>query len=367
MMLYMAKIVIDARESGTSTGRYVDKLIEYLHKIPSDHEMIVLTKKHRTTFMRGIAPGFSVVETPYNEFGFGEQTGLLRQIKSLKPDLVHFAIVQQPVLYHGRVVTTMHDLTTIRFKNPSKNSVVFTFKQFVYGWVNKIAAKKSTAVIAISEYTKNDVVQYTGVSPSKVHVILESADKIKEPSEPVKGLGGKKFIMYVGRPTPHKNLGRLIEAFSVLQKDQPDLHLVLAGKKDSLYEAHERTVHEKNIQNVIFTGFISEGQLRWLYENTACYVFPSLSEGFGLPGLEAMIHGTPVASSNATCLPEIYGDAAEYFDPLDSRGMAAAIANVLSNPELKNKLIKRGHTQVAKYSWQRMANQTFDIYQDVLS
>jgi glycosyltransferase involved in cell wall biosynthesis len=117
---------------------------------------------------------------------------------------------------------------------------------------------------------------------------------------------------------------------------------------------------------VIFTGYVSEGRLRWLYEHAAAYVFPSLSEGFGLPPLEAMIHGAPVVSSNATCLPEIYGDAAHYFDPTDVSDMAKKIDDVLSNPKLREELVEKGKIQVKKYSWKRMTEQTLDVYKKVL-
>jgi len=112
---------------------------------------------------------------------------------------------------------------------------------------------------------------------------------------------------------------------------------------------------------------VSEGQLRWLYENTAAYIFPSLSEGFGLPGLEAMAHGAPVVSSNATCLPEIYGNAAHYFDPLDINDIANKTNDVLTNSDLRNELIKKGKTQAAKYSWQQMAKQTLEVYKKALN
>jgi hypothetical protein len=114
----MSKIVIDARESGTSTGRYVDKLIEYLRQLKPEHEVVLLAKKHRLDYLKSIAPSFKTVATPYREFTFGEQVGFKRQIDSLHADLVHFPMVQQPVWYRGRVVTTMQDLTGIRFRNP---------------------------------------------------------------------------------------------------------------------------------------------------------------------------------------------------------------------------------------------------------
>ncbi len=363
----MQKIVIDARESGTSTGRYIDKLIEYLHPLNPPYEIIILTKPHRVEFVRQTAPTFQVLESTYEEFTFEEQLGFKKQLESLSPDLVHFGMVQQPVLYRGSVVTTMHDLTTIRFRNPSKNAIVFTVKQRVYKWVNKAAARKSRRVIAISEFVKNDVVELTKIDPSKVVVTYEAADQIKDVPSPVGDLTGKQFIMYVGRPLPHKNLDRLIEAFQLLQQTHPDLHLVLAGKKDSLYENYERDAQTKGIKNIIFTDFVSEGQLRWLYENTAAYVVPSLSEGFGLPGLEAMANGAPVASSNLTCLPEIYGDGAVYFDPTSSEAIATSVKRLLEDAPYAGKLRQAGKDQAARYSWDRMARQTLDVYTAVLN
>jgi glycosyltransferase involved in cell wall biosynthesis len=168
--------------------------------------------------------------------------------------------------------------------------------------------------------------------------------------------------MYVGRPAPHKNLERLVEAFKILQTQHPTLKLVLAGKKDVHYEK----IAKQNIPGVLLTDFVTEGQLRWLYENCAAYVFPSMSEGFGLPGLEAMTHGAPVVSSNATCLPEIYGQAAHYFDPLDTADMAAKISEVLSDGALREKLTKTGKAQAAKYSWAKTAGQTLEVYEKVL-
>lgn len=208
---------------------------------------------------------------------------------------------------------------------------------------------------------------YTGISPDKVNVTYEAADAITLDAEPVAELLDQKFIMYIGRPTPHKNLSRLIDAFSKLKLTHPHLKLVLAGKKDVLYEAHEAEVRQKDIPDVFFTGFISDGQLRWLYENCQAYIFPSLSEGFGLPGLEAMRHGAPVVSSNATCLPEVYGEAAHYFNPINTDDIAAKISEVLHDNQLRNSLIEKGRAQAEKYSWRRMAEQTLDVYNAVLS
>jgi glycosyltransferase involved in cell wall biosynthesis len=360
------KIVIDARESGTTTGRYIDKLIEHMDKLEPQHQIIVLTHAERTEFFANAAPNFVIVQTPFKEFSFDEQIGFLRQLRGLKADLVHFGMVQQPVMYHGDTITTMHDLTTARFTNPDKNPVVFKMKQLVYKWVNKTAARKSAAIITPTQFVKDDVAQFAGINPEKITVTYEAADFINDAPEAIPGLEGKQFIMYLGRPTPHKNLARLIDAFKELQQSHPDLHLVLAGKKDANYRRHEARVAAEQITNITFTDFISEGQLRWLYQNCAAYIFPSLSEGFGLPGLEAMVHGAPVVSSNATCLPEVYGDAAHYFDPLSVNDMATQIAAVIDDADTRSKLIEKGAKQAKKYSWDHMARQTLDLYQSVL-
>lgn len=362
----MKRIVIDNRISGTTTGRYSDKLVEYLHKLKPDYEVVVLAHKNRLDFMRKIAPNFKIVESNFADFSFGEQIGLLKQLKGLKADLVHFPMVQQPIRYKGAKVTSMLDLTTIRYKNPTKNKAIFTAKQKVYLYVNKHAAKTSKHIITISNYVRDELIKIFKIDPSKISTTYNAADKINEAAEPIKNLADKQFIFYTGRPQPHKNLGRLIRAFLILQKTFPDLQLVLSGKKDALYDQQEQQVRDRGIKNVVFTGFTTEAELKWLYENTLAYVFPSLSEGFGLPGLEAMVHGAPVVSSNATCLPEIYGEAALYFDPLDIDDMASKISRVIQSESLRKDLVIKGYAQAKKYSWDKMAKQTLEIYKKVL-
>ncbi len=360
------KIVIDARELRTSTGRYVERLLHYLQQIDTMHDYVVLLKPQDVAGWQPSNPRFSVVAAPHKEFTFGEQLGFKKQVAGLRADLVHFTMVQQPILYKGRVVTTIHDLTTVRFLNPDKNSFVLRLKQQVYRQVIRRAARKSLAVITPTQFVKDDVVRFSGIDPNKVTVTYEAADQITVAAEPMMDLEGKKFVMYVGRPTPHKNLERLIDAFELLRAQHPDLRLVLSGKKDANYQRIADGVTARGLKNIVFTDFVSEGQLRWLYEHCAVYVFPSLSEGFGLPALEAMAHGAPVASSNATCLPEIYGDAAHYFDPLDTQAMADAINEVLTDKALRQKLITLGKKQSDTYSWQRMAKQTLAIYNRAL-
>ncbi len=360
------KVVVDARESGTSTGRYIDKLIEYLAKLETDISFEIITKPKRVEYIRNIAPSFSVISADIKEFTFDEQLRFNSLLKSLKADLVHFGMVQQPILYKGKVITSVQDLTTLRFNNPSKNLVVFKFKQLIYRFVVLIAIKKSKAIISPSKFVKDDLIRFSGAKENKFFVTYYSADKINESSKEINYLKRKNFIMYVGRPTPHKNLEGLVKAFRLVKKDYPDFLLVLAGKKDANYLGIEKLVNSLGVKDVYFTDFMSDGQLRWLYENTKAYVFPSFSEGFGLPSLEAMAHGAPVVSSNTTCLPEINGKAAVYFNPKDINDMAEKIESVISNETLRKELIQRGYKQLKKYSWTKTAQETLNIYNSVL-
>ncbi|MBI1857022.1 glycosyltransferase family 4 protein [Candidatus Saccharibacteria bacterium] len=363
----MKKIVIDAREfGGTGGGTYLKHLLQKLQEIDNNHKYVVLLKPKDMDSWKPVNRKFEKLQCNYKEFTFAEQIGLFKQLRSLKADLVHFPMTQQPVLYRGKVVTTINDLTTVRFRNPSKNWLIFTIKRWVYKWVALVAARKSKALLTYTEFVKNDVAKFAHVNSRKITVTYLAADKITEEPRPVENLENVQFIMYVGRPQPHKNLDRLVEAFTLIKQTHPELKLVLAGKKDVLYRRIATKIKYRKIPDIIFTGFVDEGQLRWLYEHTACYVFPSLSEGFGLPGLEAMNHGAPVVSSNATCLPEVYGDAAEYFDPLNVEEMAQAIAKVIDKPKRRDELVALGKKQANKYSWQRMAEQTLAVYKEAL-
>jgi glycosyltransferase involved in cell wall biosynthesis len=272
---------------------------------------------------------------------------------------------QQPVFYKGRTVTTFHDLTLIRTYNVDKNWLVYHVKQLIGRWIFYQAAHKTTQIITPTEYTKQDLIKFAKISAKKITVTYESADIKKDEAKPMK-LPFKKFILYVGKQSAYKNIRRLGEAHHKLLAKYPDLGLVLANPKDKAVLMNEAYFKEKGFTNIYYPGRVYNPDLAWLYPNCACYVFPSFMEGFGLPGIEAMGLGAPVVSSNATCLPEVYGDAALYFNPLDVDDMAAKIDQVLSNDKLRSDLIKRGSKQFNKYSWKKMAEETHSVYMKAL-
>lgn len=368
----MSHIAIDARIINSSTGRYVERLLHYLQKIDTTNHYTVLVRKKDERYWQPSAANFSVKVADFADYSFAEQLGFKKLLDELRPDLVHFCMPQQPILYTGKTVTTIHDLTLLTTYMSDKNWLIYHAKQLVGKFVFKRVAKKSQVVITPTEYVKNDIVQFAGIHPEKVTVTLEAAEKVSsKTSEPYLPMKNKQFIMYVGSQSDYKNVRKLIESHQQLLPSYPELQLVLVGKTTGKAGApagrNKAWSEGQEHTNVTFTGFVPDEQLAWLYEHTRAYVFPSLTEGFGLPGLEAMVYGAPVASSNATCLPEVYGDAAEYFDPKSVEDITRAINRILTDENLREKLIERGYERAKLYSWQRMAEQTHAAYLRILS
>jgi glycosyltransferase involved in cell wall biosynthesis len=172
----------------------------------------------------------------------------------------------------------------------------------------------------------------------------------------------RPYLLYVGNPYPHKNLERLIKAFSFLQKENQDLFLVFVGKDDFFYRRLHQIAEKEKVANIVFAGQVSDGDLDILYKKAKLYVFPSLYEGFGIPPLEAMAKGVPVASSDHACMREVLGDSAFYFDAREEKNIADGIRKLLKDDKLQKELVRKGYLQIQKYSWKKMAEETLEIY-----
>lgn len=363
-------IVIDARIRQSSTGRYTDRLIEHLQVIDTENQYTILLKKDDP--WTPTVSNFTAQVCDYKQFSFNpiDQIKFSLQLYRLKPDLVHFTMTQQPLFYFGKIITTTHDLTMLRYMRPSRFPAwLHGIGMWLYSFLFWFAHRKSTKIIVPTDYVRNDLATYQPFTATKIVRTYESSEPpIKTQSKVVKSIGSKPFIFHVGQPLPHKNIDRLIKSFEKIKDSQTELLLVLPGKVSGVFLQDlnhwvDTSPHKKSI---IIPGFISDEELKWLYENALAYTLPSLSEGFGLPGLEAMAHGCPVVSSNATCLPEVYGEAAAYFDPTDVVDMSHVITKVISDNGLRKSLITKGYGQIKKYSWRTMAKETLDIYQEVL-
>ncbi len=362
------KIVLDGRIYGTGwtgIGRYTEQIITELQKLDHDNEYIVLLRKDVYQSWQPAARNFKKVLADYKPYGFKEQTLLPLRLYFMRPDLVHFFHFAVPVAYFKKYVVTIHDLTLVEYKNirgSGFKKLIYEIKYWLMRWVIGRAAKASRAVITPTDWVKRQIIEQYHVDEKKVTATHEAVDPLSAQPASIEALGVKQpFLLYLGNAYEYKNLPRLIEAFAKLNR--LELSLVLAGKKDYFYQKLEESLSEFNLDNrLIFTGFVNDGQAMSLYKQAELFVFPSLAEGFGLPALEAMAQGTPVLSSNASCMPEVYGDAAAYFDPLDESDIAKQIENLLDDPQKRAELSKRGLEHVKKFSWQKTATQTLEVY-----
>jgi glycosyltransferase involved in cell wall biosynthesis len=360
-----AHIAIDARIINSSTGTYIERLLHYLEKVDTVNRYTIIVPTKDKDFYTPENPNFTIVTNDTPNYSFAEQTAFKTFLESLSADLVHFCMPQQPLGYKGKHVTTIHDLILLKTYNSDKNWLVFHAKQLVGRYLFKRIAKTNDHIIVPTQYVKDDYVEYSGISPDKVTITYEAADVFVDKLQPYQH-PFKRFILYVGQQSDYKNIRRLGDAHQKLLANHPDLGLILVGRKNAGALNNEAYFTKKGYKNILFTDFIPNEQRDWLFKHCDAYVFPSLMEGFGLPGLEAMAYGAPVASSNVASLPEVYGDAAHYFDPLDIDDMARAIDDILKNNELRERLIERGYIQLKKYSWRRMAEQTHQVYMNAL-
>jgi glycosyltransferase involved in cell wall biosynthesis len=241
--------------------------------------------------------------------------------------------------------------------------------------VMRMAARRARRVLTVSEASKQDILHYLKVPAEKVEVIYNALDErlaVAPSAEDIdrvrqRFLLTSPFVLYSGNIKPHKNVERLIEAFSLLRKGgREDLKLVIIGDEISKYPGLRRLVHRLQLdRQVRFLGFVPDATLAALYGLASVFVFPSLYEGFGLPPLEAMAFGTPVVTSNVSSLPEVVGDAALLIDPLSPSEISAAIARVLDDDALRAELVRRGYERVRTFSWARSVKRIREVYAEL--
>jgi glycosyltransferase involved in cell wall biosynthesis len=248
--------------------------------------------------------------------------------------------------------------------------------------LTKHVLSEAARIFAVSNFTKLETEKLFGIPPGRIEVVPNAIDErlLHGQTKPAdRQLIVERyqvtypFLLYAGRISPHKNVGRMIEAFSALktelEKDRlfPDLKLIIIGDDLSGNPDLRRTVVRSGMQHdVRFLGFVPIEVLRTFYDSAKIFVFPSLYEGFGLPPLEAMAHGTPVVTSNVSSLPEVVGNAAVLVPPENVFEIMRALHRVLLDQPLRDKMKERSYRQAAKFSWEKSVRRIMDVYQEVL-
>jgi glycosyltransferase involved in cell wall biosynthesis len=363
------RIGIDVRMwSESGIGRYIRNLVKQLVLMDSSHQFVLFGLSKDWNEISDVVGGANVrfVESNFGWYSFAEQIKLPILLYREDLDLVHFPHFNIPVLYFKPFVVTIHDLIHFSFDMHRVSTlpvVVYRLKKIAYRLAFSQAVKRSKHLITVSHYVKDQIVENFGVDAEKISVTYEAGDGLVVPAISSIDPEPKPYFFYVGNAHPHKNIEFLLQAFSVFRKQHPEYSLVLAGKRNYFWEQTELYAAEHNLsENVVFKGYVDDNKLGQLYSNATAFVFPSLSEGFGLPLLEAMLHKCPVISSSATCLPEIAGEAALYFDPKDVKSLVEAMEHLVNDMEFRNGLISKGTVQAARYSWKSMASLTLEIY-----
>lgn len=382
------RIGIDARfygPLGKGLGRYTQEVVDNIIKLDPDNEYTVFLRRENFNDFKGDGLRVKKVLADIRWYSLAEQLIFPFYIWRERLDLMHFPHFNAPIFCPIKFVVTIHDLILIEFPTSRATTlgpIIYKIKNLAYKIVISLTVRRAKKILAVSEYTKNDIIKQFKVNPKKIIVTYEGvAELAKTPF--IKGGKGNfinyPYILYVGNAYPHKNLEGLIKVFSEINphtiglrpgsygvgvnKNLPDLKLVLVGKEDYFYSRLKQFA--KNFSNnIIFPGYAPDSELAELYQNALAYVFPSFYEGFGLPPLEAMAHGLAVVSSNKTCLPEILGAAALYFNPDDQADMKHKIEQALANKRLRAELISRGYLQIKKYSWQDCAEKTLAVYKN---
>ena len=266
-------------------------------------------------------------------------------------------------------VLTVHDLIFRHLPAHHK-----PLNRWYLNLVMPLYCQRATHIIAVSECTRRDLVTAYDLAPEKITVVHEAAASHFHPQSPeviaaVRSRCGlpDRYLLFVGTIEPRKNLACLLSVFETIHAEGLSDGLVIVGRRGWLYDEFFARLERSPVRDAVsFPGYVLDEDLPAIYGGSQGLVFPSVYEGFGLPVLEAMACGTPVAASNASSLPEIGGDAALYADPLDVEGMTEAVRRLLCDAELREHLRARGLERAAQFSWERAAARTRAVYERFL-
>ena len=352
------KILIDARLYGLENaglGRYLVNLISELANIDKKNEYVLLLRKKYFKEL-SVPKNWEKVLADFRHYSFIEQTKLPRIISKHKPSITHFPHFNVPLSFKEKYIVTIHDILMHKQKGRQATTLPAPFyylKRIGYHRIFRKAVCGSEKITVTYEGADTGI-----VSKGKKENILKKYN-ISSP-----------YFIYAGNAYPHKNLKRVIEATVLLNKevDEKVLFVMTSARNvftEKLKEVIKKTRAEKYVK---LLGFVPDHDLGALFKHSTAFVFPSLSEGFGLPGMEAIQAGTLVLASDIPVFKEVYKDSVSYFNPLDFSSMTKAMKNVMAMPKKeREKRILKNQNFIKRYSWATMAKQTLKVYENSAS
>lgn len=368
----MKTIAIDARKvADFGIGTYVRGLIAALARLDSAHRYLLLAGPEGPEALPNLPGNFRWIDERAPGYSLSELFALPRVLRRERADLFHAPHYVVPLALPCPAVVTVHDLIHLRFPG-QRTRLELAYARWMIGRATRLAAR----VLAVSEATAGELVERFGVDRSRLEVIANGVDDAfrRELSETelaaaLTGLGlAPGYLLFVGNPKPHKNLERLLEAYSRLRAGRAATPvLVLAGDRDGDRSPVPGWIASAGLEGaVVRVGHLPAERLPALYRGASVLVQPSLWEGFGLPVAEAMAAGVPVVAAERGALPEVAGDTARLVDPDDPAAIAAAIAGLLDDPAAAAALARRGQARAAAFRWQETARRTLAVYRGVL-
>lgn len=261
-----------------------------------------------------------------------------------------------------KMVTTFHDMNYSKYKECYTNTLTNNVHEKEL--LQKNSLERADKIIAISHHTKKDLVDLWNINPEKIVVIHHGVDKNKISNLNTSRIISEPYILYVGERYGFKNFARFIQAFALVNKKFPDLKLICTGRAFS--DVEKKQIETLHIMDKIVQIYANEQTMAQLYRDAQMFVYPTYSEGFGMPMLEAMVYDCPVVVSNASCLPEVAGDACLYFDPFQVEDIALKMEQLLTSPTLRQEIVAKGAVQLEKFSWDKSAKEHMDVYQSLI-
>ncbi len=359
------RIVIAAwhlKDFNVGLGRYCQGLIEAIGRVDRENRYDILMPTNSYRFPERPNIRYRLIRFPLFKRRFWEQVA---PWLGGPCDLLHFPYDSRVVWKRGKFVVTIHDVKPLIFGEcRERHSLKSVLERLL------VRDKWATIdhVLTDSDCSRRDIVERLKVSPDRITVVYPGVelDRFRPISSAQITTPSKPYVLTVAGADPTKNVETLIEAFGRLPVPLRDTTgLVLVGDFRRRQDLRELTTLRHIANRTEFPGVVTEEDLIHLYQNATAFVFPSRYEGFGLPVLEAMACGCPVLSSNASSLPEVTGDAAILFDPMDAQGLAREMERVLTDSELRQDLRERGLARAAQFTWDRMARETITVYKKV--